>query len=88
MQNLIIQEHTRPESRALEVGKILAFGGVGTIVGPLLAGFLSQRVNVSAPFLISGIGMMLCAIPLFWLRLTDPRPCDEEAGVLESSATE
>ena len=88
VQNLIIQEHTRPESRALEVGKILAFGGVGTIVGPLLAGFLSQRVNVSAPFLISGIGMMLCAIPLFWLRLTDPRPCDEEAGVLESSATE
>ena len=85
VQNLIIQEHTRPESRALEVGKILAFGGIGAILGPFLAGFLSQRVNVSAPFLVSGIGMMLCAVPLFWLRLSDSRPCDEQAVVLESS---
>jgi MFS family permease len=69
VQNLIIQDHTRPETRALEVGKILAFGGIGTIFGPFLAGYLSQRVNVSAPFLFSGIGMMLSAIPLLWLRL-------------------
>jgi MFS family permease len=69
IQNLIIQEYTRPESRALELGKVLAFGGVGTILGPLLAGFLSQRVSVSAPFCFSGVGMTASAIPLLWLRL-------------------
>jgi MFS family permease len=69
VQNLIIQEYTRPESRALEVGKILAFGGIGTIIGPFLAGFLSQRVNISAPYFVSGIGMILCVVPLFWLKL-------------------
>jgi len=85
VQNLIIQEYTRPESRALNVGKILAFGGIGAIVGPFLAGFLSQRVSISAPFFVSGIGMILCVAPLFWLKL-DPRlgqgelPMPEQAG--------
>jgi len=33
IQSLIIQDHTRPETRALEMGKVLAFGGIGTILG-------------------------------------------------------
>jgi len=78
VQNLIIQEHTRPESRALEMGKVLAFGGVGTIVGPFLAGFLSEQVNVSAPFLVSGVGMFASAIPLLWLRLGGLAPLSPE----------
>ncbi len=69
VQNLIIQEHTRPENRALEVGKILAFSGTGTILGPFLAGYLTQQVSISAPYFVSGVGMMLAVIPLAWLRL-------------------
>jgi len=84
VQNLIIQEYTRPESRALEVGKILAFGGIGTIIGPFLAGYLSQRVSISAPFFVSGIGMILCVIPLLWLKL-DPGLGRDDVAAPESA---
>jgi len=82
VQNLIIQEYTRPESRALEVGKILAFGGIGTIIGPFLAGYLSQQVSVSAPYFVSGVGMILCVVPLLWLRL-DPHLGRDHVAVPE-----
>jgi len=89
IQNLIIQEHTRQESRALEVGKILAFSGVGAILGPFVAGFLWERVGISAPFLVSGIGMIASAIPLLWLRLgaAGREACGGERQVVESSGT-
>jgi len=70
IQSLIIQEHTRPETRALEMGKVLAFGSIGTIVGPLLSGFLYQRVGVNAPFIASGVLMIIAAAALAPLRLT------------------
>ncbi len=69
IQNLIIQEYTRPERRALEMGKILAYGGIGTIIGPWIAGVLSQQVNVSAPFFVSGLMMIASAGALAPLRL-------------------
>jgi MFS transporter, DHA1 family, tetracycline resistance protein len=69
IQGLIIQEHTRPETRALEMGKVLAFAGLGTIIGPLLSGVLYERVNISAPFFASGLLMTLAAFALIPLRL-------------------
>ena len=69
IQNLIIQDYTRPENRALEVGKILAYGGIGTIIGPWLAGVLSQYVGISAPFFASGLLMIVAAGALMPLRL-------------------
>ncbi|MFB3880437.1 MAG: MFS transporter [Armatimonadota bacterium] len=75
IQSLIIQEHTRPETRALEMGKVLAFGGIGTILGPLLSGFLYQRIGVNAPFIASGVLMIVAAAALTPLRLA------ERAGV-------
>jgi len=69
IQNLIIQDHTRPEHRALEMGKILAYGGIGTIIGPWLAGLLSEQVNISAPFFASGVLMIMAAAALAPLRL-------------------
>ena len=68
VQNLIIQEYTDPANRALEMGKILAFGGVGTILGPFLAGVLAER-NISAPYFVSGVLMIVAVIPLLWMRL-------------------
>ena len=69
IQGLIIQEHTSPETRALQVGKIMAYGGIGTILGPALAGYLCQNINVSAPFFISGLLVVLASLALLPLRL-------------------
>ncbi|MFB3880615.1 MAG: MFS transporter [Armatimonadota bacterium] len=71
IQSLIIQDHTRPETRALEMGKVLAFGSIGTILGPLLSGFLYQRVGVNAPFIASGLLMIVAAGALGPLRLEE-----------------
>ena len=69
IQALIIQDHTRPETRALEMGKVLAFAGIGTILGPLLSGVLYERVGVSAPFFASGVLMIAAAGALMPMRL-------------------
>lgn len=73
VQNLIIQDYTTPERRALEVGKLQAYGGIGAIIGPWFAGYLSQSINVSAPFFASGILLILAAMVLAGLRLERPR---------------
>ena len=69
VQNLIIQAYTDADQRALQMGKILAYGSVGTIIGPWLSGVLSQQVNVSAPFFVSGLLMIVAAAALTPLRL-------------------
>ncbi len=70
IQGYIIQEHTRPETRALEMGKVLAFGSIGTIIGPLLSGYLYAR-NINAPFIASGLLMVAAAFVLYGLRLEE-----------------
>ncbi|MBE9566574.1 MAG: MFS transporter, partial [Proteobacteria bacterium] len=76
IQNFIIQEYTEPDRRALQVGKLLAYGGLGTILGPWLAGhlleaaYLPEALRISAPFFVSGLFMIVAALVLFALRLT------------------
>jgi len=84
IQNQIIQDYTDPENRALQMGKILAFGGVGTVIGPFLAGQLSTWTTqplfegglfyASGPFFVSGLLMTLAAGALAWLRLEQKPP--------------
>jgi predicted MFS family arabinose efflux permease len=73
IQSQIIQDHTKPEQRALQVGKILAYAGIGTIIGPWLAGWLLENlpesISISAPFFASGVLMVAAASVLFALRL-------------------
>ena len=75
IQNFIIQEYTEPDRRALQVGKLLAYGGLGTILGPWLAGhlleaaYLPEALRISAPFFVSGLFMIVAALILFALRL-------------------
>ncbi|MCJ7750713.1 MAG: MFS transporter [Armatimonadetes bacterium] len=69
VQNMVIQQYTRPDRRALELGKILAYGGIGTMIGPWLAGALSAQFGVSAPFFVGGIFMTLAGLSLVPLRL-------------------
>jgi len=68
IQNQIIQDYTRPEERALEMGKLLAFSGVGGILGTYLSGVLADY-NISAPFFVSGVLMVAAAVVLGGLRL-------------------
>jgi MFS family permease len=81
VQNLIIQEYTRPEKRALEMGKLLAFGGLGTIPAPYLSGLLAKRVSISAPFFVSGLLMVAAALILLALRLEKPLAAGDPEGI-------
>jgi predicted MFS family arabinose efflux permease len=69
VQSMVIQQYTRPDRRALEMGKIQAYGGIGTMIGPWLAGALSEQFGISAPFFAGGIFMTLAGIALAPLRL-------------------
>lgn len=69
VQSMVIQQYTRPDRRALEMGKIQAYGGIGTMIGPWLAGALTEQFGISAPFFAGGIFMTLAGIALAPLRL-------------------
>ncbi|HEX2951932.1 MAG TPA: MFS transporter [Armatimonadota bacterium] len=73
IQATLIQRYSRDETRGMEVGKVLAWSSLGSIVGPLVAGMLAERSTI-LPFLMSGIMMALAAIPLFWIRTNLPAP--------------
>lgn len=88
VQNLIIQDYTNPERRALEVGKLQAYGGIGAILGPWFAGYLSQNINVSAPFFASGAVLILAAVVLVALRLDRRREVAERAPTMVESERE
>jgi len=77
IQATLIQRYSRDERRGMEVGKVLAWGGLGAIVGPLGAGLLA-KLGTGLPFLASGIVMGLACIPLFWLNPSAPSPNDVE----------
>lgn len=74
IQAALIQRYSRDETRGMEVGKVLAWGSIGSVLGPLVAGGLAD-IDMRLPFLISGVLMVLAAIPLFGLdqRLPSPR---------------
>lgn len=69
VQNMVIQQYTRPDRRALELGKIHAYGGIGTMIGPWLAGALSEQYGVSAPFFVGGLFIAVAGVALAPLRL-------------------
>lgn len=67
-------------NRGIEVGKVLAWTGLGGIAGPLAAGFLAGW-NPIFPFLFSGLFMIVAVIPLLWLNPKLP-----VAGAAETAA--
>ncbi len=78
IQSTLIQHYSRDETRGLEVGKVLAWGNLGAVLGPLTAGWLAGHSSV-LPFFFSGIFMGAAALPLFWLNLRLPHPAAEQA---------
>ena len=85
IQATLIQRYSRNETRAIEVGKVLAWGSIGTIFGPLVAGVLAQT-SISLPFLASGILMGVSAIPLLWLNAHAPEPAQGAVAAQPSAA--
>lgn len=73
IQATLIQRYSRDETRGMEVGKVMAWSSIGSIFGPLAAGVLA-RWSLVLPFFVSGVVMLLAAIPLLWLNTHAPRP--------------
>jgi len=63
VQKTLIQQYSKPESRAYEVSKVAAFSTLGQIIGPLIAGWLAG-ISISAPFFFSGLVMVISALML------------------------
>lgn len=73
IQATMIQRFSRDATRGIEVGKVLAWTSIGSIIGPIVAGFLANK-DLTYPFFFSGLFMMVAAIPLLWLRPNAPEP--------------
>ena len=76
IQSAIIQECCREEERGRDLSKTLAFASLGRAIGPLLAGYLAVR-SISAPFVASGLIVLLSVPPLVRLSLPQPTPGKE-----------
>jgi len=71
IQNEIIQRYCREGSRGLDLGKTLALSSIGGALGPLLAGYLAP-LSISAPFVVSGILVLVAGLMLLKLDLRRP----------------
>jgi DHA1 family tetracycline resistance protein-like MFS transporter len=70
-QNAIIGDITTPEIRGLVMGAFRTAGDVGFFVGPTMAGFLTDNVNVLAPYyLVTVLCLLSAGIALYALQAT------------------
>ena len=73
IQQVLMQRHSRPESRAEEIIVSTALGALGAVPAPFIAGWLRDAAwlesgtALNMPFLASGIGVALSALVLLWL---------------------
>jgi MFS transporter, DHA1 family, multidrug resistance protein len=72
IQSEIIQRHCRDSTRGLDLSKTLVLSSVGGAFGPILSGFLAER-SIGAPFVVSGILVVVGGLMLFALRLEPER---------------
>jgi len=66
IQNHYVQEFAREESRGRDVSETVALSSLGAVLAPFIAGALAP-IDISLPFLVSGIVVALTVIPLFKL---------------------
>lgn len=72
IQSEIIQRHCRESTRGLDMSKTLVLSSLGGAFGPILCGFLADRA-ISAPFVVSGVLVVVGGLMLFGLRLAPER---------------
>jgi len=70
IQSRLIQKYSRPSTRGRDVTKVFATASLGSVVGPLIAGWVFERWY-GGPFVISGMVMILSALVLFALPADD-----------------
>jgi MFS family permease len=78
IQSEIIQRYCRESTRGLDLSKTLVLSSVGGAFGPILSGFLAER-SIGAPFVVSGVLVVLGGLMLLGLRL-DPEQVNSEAA--------
>ena len=66
IQNHYVQEFAREKSRGRDVSEAVALSSLGAVLAPFIAGALAP-IDISLPFLVSGIVTGLTVIPLFKL---------------------
>ena len=66
IHNHYIQQFAREESRGRDVSESVALSSLGAVIAPFIAGALAP-IDISLPFLVSGIVVALTIIPLFKL---------------------
>ncbi len=71
VQATLIQRFARKSSRGSDVSKVRAIGYLGWVIGPLIAGWTSP-ISISLPFVLSGILVLLSAIPIIPLSTQEP----------------
>ena len=64
----LVIEMAAPENRGLYFSIFRIFGDGGTLVGPVLVGFLSDLYGLSSSFYVSGIICLATIIPMWGLR--------------------
>jgi len=70
-QAILIQHYAREGFRGRDASKVAAMGALGSIFGPVIAGW-SSSVSVSMPFILSGVVIAASGIPLLPLREPPP----------------
>jgi MFS family permease len=65
-KSAIIGDITTPEMRGLVMGAFRTAGDIGFFIGPAMAGYLTDNVNVHAPFYLVTILCILSAMTAFY----------------------
>ncbi|MCC6445522.1 MAG: MFS transporter [Armatimonadetes bacterium] len=86
IQSTLVQEYSRESTRGRDVSKTYAYSALGGIFGPYLAGYLST-IDISLPFLASGLIVMPSALILMKLSLARKTP-DAVAAEVEAARAE
>jgi len=63
IQSTLIQQYARENSRGADVAKAMAIAAIGSIFGPILAGYL-YPISVDLPFIVGGAIIALSALIL------------------------
>jgi len=74
----VVGEHTDPDRRGTSFGLIETMFGIGTFVGPWLAGRL-YGLDPRLPFGLARVAASLL-MPVIWLALTSPRGANSKRG--------
>ena len=72
-EQALVADLTGNDQRGRAYGLYVMAGDIGAAIGPLGGGWLYDNIGVSAPFLLTGIILFICAL-ILWAFLQPPKP--------------